>query len=319
MTISEQLTREYLEKYPTTSKLAIARLLFRDHPLIFNSVENARTRVRYYTHAMGNYSRKSVKEPIYRMPKSDAESWEPYIIPASVSKLLVLSDIHLPYHDADAIETALEYGYSEGINGILINGDLLDFYKGSRFEQDPRKRGLMDEIEMAREFLRYLRQQFDCPIYFKEGNHCERWKKYLMLKAPELLGCEDFQLNVVLRLGEIGVNHVTDKRIVKHGHLDLLHGHEFFGAPSQAVNPARGVFMKTLDSCVIGHLHKSSSHTETTLGGKMITTHSTGCLCYLHPEYARLNKWNLGFGINTLHGNNYVFDNLRIYEGKVFK
>ena len=50
MTISEQLTREYLEKYPTTSKLAIARLLFRDHPLIFNSVENARTRVRYYTH-----------------------------------------------------------------------------------------------------------------------------------------------------------------------------------------------------------------------------------------------------------------------------
>ena len=46
MTISEQLTREYLEKYPTTSKLAIARLLFRDHPLIFNSVENARTRVR---------------------------------------------------------------------------------------------------------------------------------------------------------------------------------------------------------------------------------------------------------------------------------
>ena len=70
MTISEQLTREYLEKYPTTSKLAIARLLFRDHPLIFNSVENARTRVRYYTHAMGNYSRKSVKEPISRMPSS---------------------------------------------------------------------------------------------------------------------------------------------------------------------------------------------------------------------------------------------------------
>ena len=48
-------------------------------------------------------------------------------------------------------------GYSEGVNGILVNGDLLDFYKGSRFEQDPRKRGLMDEIEMAREFLRYLR------------------------------------------------------------------------------------------------------------------------------------------------------------------
>ena len=61
----------------------------------------------------------------------------------------------------------------------------------------------LQEIEMARELLRYMRQQFDCPIYFKEGNHCERWKKYLMLKAPELLGCEDFQLNVVLRLGEM--------------------------------------------------------------------------------------------------------------------
>lgn len=320
MTTTGELAREYLLKFPSTSKLALARKLFNDYPLVFNSVEHARTIIRLHTGACGVEKRRKVKDVIERikLPESDSVDWSPYFIPASVTKLLVLADIHLPYHDVDALNLALEYGKKEGINGILINGDLLDFYKASRFEQDPRMRGLKGEMDIARQFFAYLRQEFDCPIYYKLGNHDERWEKYLKLKAPELLDMEEFRLDIILKLGEFRVEYITDKRIVKHGHLDILHGHEFFGAPSQAVNPARGVFMKTLDSCVIGHLHKSSSHTDTSLGGNMITTHSIGCLCDLHPEYARINKWNLGFGINELHGKNYIFHNKRIFEGKVF-
>ena len=39
------------------------------------------------------------------MPKSDAESWEPYIIPASVSKLLVLSDAQISTLIRDGLST----------------------------------------------------------------------------------------------------------------------------------------------------------------------------------------------------------------------
>lgn len=314
---SGSLAKEYCVKFPKATNLGLARKLVKDYPLVFNSIEHARTLIRSYRHSLGSNKRKDKVERL-ELPKSDAEDWTPFII-TGVKKLLILSDIHLPYHDVKALQIALDYGKEKGIDGILINGDLFDFYKGSRFEQDPRKRGMVGEIEMGRHFFSYLRQEFDCPIFYKLGNHCERWEKYLMLKAPELLDMDEFRLDIILKLGEKRIQYITDKRIVKFGHLDILHGHEFFGAPSQAVNPARGLFTKTLESCVIGHLHKTSSHTETTLNGKMITTHSIGCLCHLHPEYARLNRWNLGFAICEItKGQDYILHNKRIFNGEVY-
>ena len=316
-TASGRVAKQYCEKYPHHSNLGLARMLRKDEPLLFNSVENARQAVRRLRGAQGNKDRKYKEVDRLTLPESDSEDWTPYIIPKSIRKLLILCDIHLPYQDNHAIEIALQNAKESKIDGILINGDLFDFYKGSRFEQDPRKRSMAAEIEMGIQFFNYLKQEFNVPVYFKYGNHDERWDKYIMLKAPELFGLDGIMLED--RLLSTGVHIIKDKRIVKHGHLDILHGHEFFGAPSQAVNPARGLFMKTLESCTIGHLHKSSSHTETSLGGRMITTHSIGCLCFLNPDYARINKWNHGFAINELtHGNDYILHNKRIFNGNVY-
>lgn len=315
-----KIAQQYCKDFPTATNLGLARKMFNENKLVFNSIEHARTAIRMYRGVNGKMNRKYMKDSIverkYIQP-SDSEDWTPFIIPKSVSNLLILSDIHFPFHDVVAINTALDYAKGKGINGILINGDLFDFYKGSRFEQDPRKRGMSEEIEMGKEFLVGLKKEFNCPVYLRYGNHDERYDKYIMLKAPELFNMDGIMLED--RLIDTGVTIIKDKRIVKHGHLDTLHGHEFFGAPSQAVNPARGVFMKTLESCLIGHLHKTSSHTEMSLQGRMITTNSVGCLCYLSPEYARLNKWNHGFAINELtEGSNYITHNKRIFRNKVF-
>lgn len=43
------IIREYLLKYPLHSKKAIGKLLYKEHPLLFNSDEYSRTLIRYYT------------------------------------------------------------------------------------------------------------------------------------------------------------------------------------------------------------------------------------------------------------------------------
>ena len=318
--IKGQLAKEYCDRFPRTGNLSLAKKLYKENPSVFCNIEDARTKIRYVRDAHGKASRQAKGERsvrVYEIPESSADDWKPFLIPKSIKRLGILCDVHIPYHDVNALKVACAY-MRGNVDGILLNGDLLDFYALSRFEKDPRARSFAEELEAGREFLGWLRQEFDVPIYYKLGNHEERYQKYLMNKAPELLDIEEFRLDILLKCGEFGVTVISDKRIIKHGYLDILHGHEFFGAPSQAVNPARGVFMKTMESCVIGHLHKSSSHTETTLQGRMITTNSIGCLCHLTPEYARINKWNHGFAINELtDGATYILHNKRIFKGTV--
>jgi hypothetical protein len=45
---------------------------------------------------------------------------------------------------------------------------------------------------------------------------------------------------------------------------------------------------------------------------------SQGCLCDLHPEYARTNKWNHGFAvIETAANREFEVLNYRVQDGKV--
>ena len=66
-------------------------------------------------------------------------------------------------------------------------------------------------------------------------------------------------------------------------------------------------------------MHRSSDHTEKTGLDKVISTHSIGCMCDLHPDYARINNWNTGFGIVTKDDDGkYEFENHKIINGKVY-
>lgn len=151
------------------------------------------------------------------------------------------------------------------------------------------------------------------------SGNCERWEKWLFLKAIEIFDDPEYKLATRLKLGELGIDLVQDKRPVQIGKLTVLHGHELAGG-SGGVNPARATFLKTLESVVVGHYHKTSQHTEVTLGGNVISVHSLGCLCGLNPNYMPINKWNLGFGYVDLDvkTGEYHFQNKQIIKGKVF-
>ena len=76
--------------------------------------------------------------------------------------------------------------------------------------------------------------------------------------------------------------------------------------------------MRSKESSVIGHHHKTSEHTEKSLSGDVVTTWSIGCLCGLSPEYLPFNKWNHGFAFVEVDSDrNYKVHNKRIINGSI--
>jgi len=317
------LAREYRNKYgndmPT---LKLARIMYNDNPLIFSGVEHARTALRMIEHKLGNPKRviKSIDMPErpknpYNLPESDEAIYEPYDLKAK--RLLVLSDIHIPYHNIESLTCAFDFAKKEKPDAILLNGDTLDFFGLSRFAKDPKARSFAHELKTFKEFMDILKKTFNAKIYFKVGNHEERYFHFLWMKAHEIVGVEEFELENIIKSRAEGIEIIKDKRIIKAGDLNVMHGHEFGGSVFSPVNIARGLFLRAKVSAMQGHNHQSSSHTESDMNGNIITTWSLGCLCELHPAYLPINKWNHGFAIVDIDGQDFEVRNKRIHKGKI--
>lgn len=322
------LIEKYLKDYPKESTRGIALMLLDDHPQEFETYNAARNSVRYYrgegtkgSERNHNFMRteEEKKESRRWRAKSDYEPNLPYYLDNSLNKILVLSDIHIPYHDEHALEVALNWARNKDINTIYLNGDIMDCYQSSRFIKDPTKRSLKSETDMTIDFLQFLKATFPkCEIFYKLGNHELRWEHYLHSQASKMAGFEEFTLPYVLGLKNMGVHVIQDKTMVYAGKLGILHGHEFGRSLFSPVNPARGLYLRAKQSSLIGHHHQTSEHSEKQLDGSVVTTWSQGCLCGLQPDWLPFNKWNHGFArVEFLPDGTYDVENKRIIAGKV--
>lgn len=325
------IAREYRSKYPDMPTLKLARIMYSDNNLVFKDVEHARNRLRYIEGKLGPEHRKIVqnskfymkesrpKNP-YNLPESHQEKREAFILPKGCDNILLLSDIHIPYHDIDAVSLALEYGQKEKINTIFINGDLIDNHQVSKFESNPKKRSVKQEFDATKAFLVALRLAFpDAHIYWLKGNHCIRWEKFLMMKVREIWDDPYFTLEERLRLNEERIIMIDDKTLVKAGKLSITHGHHVFKGVFSPVNPARGAFLRAKQSVIVGHLHRSSYHPEVDLDGKVIGCWSTGCLCELKPDYSPLvSNSQHGFAHILVEGSgDFTVKNYQIINGRI--
>lgn len=323
--ITGSVILEYMERFPNTNSLTIARKAYKENRSLFANVEHARTLTRYYRGRLGKSSRKHCQkasvcnELIF--PDGEKNNFAPVTLPTKKGdRWLILSDIHLPYHDEAAIKHAVKFAADWGVNGVILNGDTLDCYQLSSFSRDPRARDFAGELDLAREFLDLLAEQFPkAKIYWKDGNHEERFQRYLLTKAPELLNIEWVGLKKFLELEERGVEYIDNKRIIRLGKLTVIHGHEYSTPRIGPANPARWLFTKAKEISICGHYHQTSEHNEPTISDKLIACWSTGCLCDLHPKYMPLNNWNHGFAVVEITDNDGGFrlHNKRILRGGI--
>ena len=322
--LTGEIVKEYLSRFPNLESLSLARKIYAENIEVYNSVEHVRSLIRYYRGANGARARDRLDDTKYadiwnkyELPESDGEDYDPFYITGK-HKTLLFSDTHIPYHSVEALTVMINYSADRDITNIIINGDFWDFHQLSYFMKDPRKRHIRQELDIGKSFLIKLRELFPTQrIVFKIGNHEERWESYLKTKAPELFDIAEFHIENLFPFLDLGIECVTGKRIIKLGKLNVLHGHEL-QLRGINVNPARTTFLKTYESTIVGHTHRSSEHTEPNLDGDVITCWSVGATCWLHPDYAPINKWNHGFATIQSDDDGYFnVKNRRIINGEV--
>lgn len=299
-TVKGELVLEYLRKYPSFPSRKLASLIMSATPGVFKDLEDCRSVVRYYRGAKGLKDRSKLEPETYVprviVEQSDSVEWLPLELSAKDFPLIAGGDAHVPYHDQDILEMFIEQAVEIGAKTVLLMGDWWDCFYLSKFLTDPRKRHTEGEIEIVKKVLKTIRDALpNARIIYKLGNHEERLEHYLMRLAPEVFGLKSMTFENILGLKELNIELVKDQRLIKYNKLFFLHGHEYRGGISNPVNPARTLFLKAKRSAIEWHFHQAQSHSGRAINDDVTTCWSGGCMCELHPEYARLNEWSHGF------------------------
>lgn len=324
-----EIADEMCRKFPDAPTHQLARKLEKKLRGA-KTFEQCRSTIRYVRGQTGNAHRGRVSKAGHsdlikkesrltpKIPPSLCAEWLPEVIDYKTDAGL-LSDIHFRYHDIKALKVAVAHLEKAKIKTLILNGDIGDWYTISRFLKNPAERDMLGELGTQRDGLRWIRSRFPkARIIFKMGNHDERWDHWLWNHAPEIADAPEMRLSTWLKLDELGIEMVADQRPIMLGNLTVLHGHELPRGVSSPVSVARGAYTRALVHCIIGHSHRTSHFTEQNIWGHEIRCWSTGCLCELHPEYARINKWNHGFAlVQTLNNGEFDVNNYKIKDGKV--
>jgi predicted phosphodiesterase len=320
---------EIIRQYPDHPARSLARRLVEAANGAI-TLDAARSRIRQQLGQCGDKNRKRPASGLERqarspgegvaMPSSRAAKWEPYD-PQLTGLWGVLSDIHVPYHSEVALRAAVEHLKSRNIVGLLLNGDIADFYSISRYVKNPANRDFGNELAQVRQLLKWLRGEFPgVKMVYKQGNHEERYQHWLWQHAAELSLQPEMNLEVWLQCNIYDIAMVGDQLPVMLGKLPVLHGHEKGNGMTAPVNQARGAFMRLHHTVLEGHGHRTSGHCEPDMFGNETFCWSTGCLADLRPEYARLNKYNHGFAtVNVHEDGSFDVQNMRITKDGVVR
>ena len=285
-------------------------------------LDKIRDAVRYRMGKMGNYNRNHIPDTsLFRvadvpLPQTWRRKISDFHLPPG--SYLVLSDVHVPFHEMKPLEAAVQAGQAEKVDAIFINGDFQDCASVSFWPT--AHRDFNREVEAVIDTFDWLRHEFpDAKIYYKGGNHEYRLPRLFVSKMPELAETPLSAMETVIGFEERGIEFLDYNQKVYAGLLPIVHGHEF-GWLSRAVNPARGLFLRAKSFAACSHCHTTSEHTARDINDMIITCWSFGCLCDLSPDYNPLgNDWNWGFGLlNVEKDKNFEVINRRILpNGKV--
>jgi predicted phosphodiesterase len=236
-------------------------------------------------------------------------------ITENFKKVGILSDIHVPYHSLQALSCAIKHLRENSIDCLILNGDVFDFYSISRHEKEKDLRDFAREIDMGRNFLQKIRDIFPLiPIYYKMGNHENRWQRYLNEQAEEFAQLHEMQFEQFFRLDKLNIIYVPDWQGVEIGDLLILHGHEIMAG---GMNPSQSTFNKTFCNTIIGHVHRTTNTIKKNGFKEFYHTYSTGCLTQLSPKYYPFAQHNQGFALVDIVEGKTKVSNIMIKDGKI--
>lgn len=315
---STEIVKSAIRRFGNLGNMTIARYVLNTHGDLFDQdIEKIRDRVRYWRGKKGKSKKDRLtdKSLVQSDDKIDMpKSWNPksYDYHLAPGLWLILSDLHVPFHEIKPLEAAIQAGQAEKIDGIFFNGDFQDASAVSYWPT--RHRDWMKEVEQVIDMLDFIGQEFPkIPIVYKPGNHEYRLPRYYLSNAPDLIDSPVTALEVTLGLSERGIEFLDYFQKVMAGKLPIFHGHEF-SFLSRAVNPARGLFLRAKTYAACSHCHSVSEHNAKNVFDELLSTWSFGCLCDLHPDWNPYgNDWGWGFAfINVEKNGDFEVVNKRV-------
>lgn len=204
----------------------------------------------------------------------------------------------LPIHDESAINVAMqilaEVERDEGIDLIVNQGDDLDFAEFSTHRSTPGYKGVLKQ-NLTRHASHLSAQRTAAPdaeIVQLQGNHEARLEKFIIDKAPELLGLQRvgdsepiLSVPHLCKYDEMGIT-VSDPYpqgvYWANDYLKFHHGTVSSGVPGGAAG--KSLKAEPGISVIYGHDHYQAvarDRVRTATGMRNVFAASAGCLCRL--------------------------------------
>lgn len=209
--------------------------------------------------------------------------------------IMFVTDSHHPYHDELAWEVVIKAASVIKPKYLIIGGDHTDCISLSSFDREPSKvYRLVDETDPARrEFNRLMRVANPFYSVYLQGNHEDRWERYIAKNAPALHGLTSMR-EIMLRdhpetkWVPYRDDHIIGKVLFVHdlGHAGKYAGYHTLDAANHCV--------------VMGHTHRGGVAVSGDISGECKFAMQCGWLGdrkqakYLHKS--KMRDWILGFG-----------------------
>tara|TARA_R110000824_G_scaffold82382_1_gene206458 strand:- start:697 stop:1482 length:786 start_codon:yes stop_codon:yes gene_type:complete len=189
----------------------------------------------------------------------------------SMVKTLVVPDVHVPFEHKAHVRRMLKYVEENKPTRIVLLGDVLDFhsltvYRQSREWQDE----LAVEVRAGKKFFERLRRAAGTRTSIEciEGNHEDRWNRYVEGRAP-IMRLIDVEWQDHVGFPEYGIERAVDPVFVDCGagqRVRLLHGHEVAGSSTLPGGHALKIARSLGCNVHIGHTHRLGVVSATVAG-----------------------------------------------------
>jgi predicted phosphodiesterase len=181
-------------------------------------------------------------------------------------RVVVLSDLQIPYHDVRAVQAALDFVRYYKPDELWCVGDELDAPEPSRWNKgmageyaDTLQTGIDKTHEIMAKFRAALGK--NKKFYIQRSNHTDRIDTYMRKYAPAFSSLKSLEIETLLGYDKLGVTYLHRMHELLPGWV-MAHGDE--GALNRSPGATALNLAKSLGKSVVcGHTHRVGLQHET--------------------------------------------------------
>jgi len=196
---------------------------------------------------------------------------------SKVLRLGIINDIHGPWEDVRGLALFLDVFSDIGIEHLIINGDLLDFFNLSQHgPKHPDVQAVLeDELGWGIEFLTNLRKKFPkTKITYLFGNHEDRLDRWTIRHCPAYWNIVKLESQLQLAVLDIEFFPYNTKYKVGDTSLNVMHSPPSYGKSGSMTS----LETKLNESFIYGCTHRIQHSCKTGSNGEIVHSWFNGWL-----------------------------------------